>query len=73
MILAKKMTALPFYKQGVFDYFNKSFKEASDKFYRVLEINPEDRISKLFLGRANQYLDIGIPENWTGVEEMQYK
>jgi hypothetical protein len=25
------------------------------------------------LGRANKYLDIGIPDNWTGVEEMQYK
>ncbi|HMH34271.1 MAG TPA: adenylate/guanylate cyclase domain-containing protein [Puia sp.] len=69
----KKLTALPLYKQGVFDYFNKSFKDASDKFCRVLEINPEDRTSKLFLGRANHYLDAGIPENWTGVEEMQHK
>ncbi|MFI5152501.1 MAG: adenylate/guanylate cyclase domain-containing protein [Chitinophagales bacterium] len=69
----KKLSALPYYKQGIFDYFNKSFKEASDKFIRVLEIHPEDKTTKLFLGKANQYLDKGIPENWTGVEEMQFK
>ncbi len=72
-VLWKQLTALPFYKQGVFDYFNKSFKEASDKFYRVLEIHPEDKTARLFLGRAKKYLDLGIPDNWTGVEEMQYK
>jgi adenylate cyclase len=72
-VLGKQLTALPFYQQGVFDYFNKSFKEASDKFYQALEIHPEDITAKLFLGRAKKYLDMGIPENWTGVEEMQNK
>jgi adenylate cyclase len=72
-VLGKQLVALPFYKQAVFDYFNKSFKDASEKFHRALEIYPEDKTTKLFLGRANKYLDIGIPDNWTGVEEMQYK
>jgi class 3 adenylate cyclase len=72
-VLGKQLTALPFYQQGVFDYFNKSFKDASDKFYRALEIHPEDITAKLFLGRAKKYLDTGIPENWTGIEEMQNK
>jgi adenylate cyclase len=71
--LGMKLTALPFYKQGIYDYFNKSFKEASDKFHRVLEIYPEDKTSRLFLVRSNEYLDIGIPDNWTGVEEMHSK
>jgi adenylate cyclase len=69
----KKLTALPFFKQGMSDYFNKSFNEASDKFYQVLEIYPEDTTAKLFLGRANRYIDTGTPENWTGVEEMHNK
>jgi adenylate cyclase len=71
--IRKKLTALPYFKQGMFDYFNKSFNEASDKFYRVLEIYPEDTTAKLFLGKASRYKDIGIPENWTGVEEMHNK
>jgi adenylate cyclase len=72
-VLGKQLIALPFYKQAVFDYFNKSFKDASEKFHRALEIYPEDKTTKLFLGRANKYLDNGIPDNWTGVEEMQNK
>jgi adenylate cyclase len=71
--LGKQLNALPYYQQGVFEYFNKSFKEASDKFYRALEIHPDDKTARLFLGRAKKYLDAGIPENWTGVEEMQSK
>jgi adenylate cyclase len=71
--LNKKLRTLPIFKQGMNDYFNKSFNEASDKFYQVLEINPEDVTAKHFLGKASQYMDMGIPENWTGVEEMLNK
>jgi class 3 adenylate cyclase len=71
--IRKKLTALPYFKQGMFDYFNRSFNEASDKFYRVLEIYPEDTTAKLFLGYASRYMNTGIPDNWTGVEEMHSK
>ncbi|MEP7144448.1 MAG: adenylate/guanylate cyclase domain-containing protein [Ferruginibacter sp.] len=71
--MSKKLTALPIFKQGLSHYFDKSFNEASDKFYRVLEIYPEDTTAKLFLGKASHYIDIGVPENWTGVEEMRNK
>ena len=69
----KKLTALPYFKQGMFDYFNKSFNDASDKFYQALEIYPEDTTAKLFLGKASHYMDMEIPDNWTGVEEMHNK
>jgi class 3 adenylate cyclase len=69
----KKLLALPFYKEGIFDYFNKSFKTASDKFGQVLEIFPEDKTTRLFLGKANEYRDNGIPEDWTGIVEMHHK
>ena len=69
----KRLAALPIFKQGMSDYFNRSFNEASDKFFRVLEIYPEDTTAKLFLGKASNYINIGIPENWTGVEEMHNK
>ncbi len=71
--LAKKLNALPYYQQGVSAYFGKSFQEAASTFQQVLEIHPEDFSSRLFLGKSNQYLNMGIPENWTGVEEMQMK
>ena len=69
----RKLTALPYFKQGMSDYFNKSFNEASDHFYHVLEIYPEDTTARIFLNNASQYKTKGIPENWTGVEEMHNK
>jgi adenylate cyclase len=69
----KKLTALPIFKQGMANYYNKSFNEAADKFHEALTLFPEDTTAKMFLGRAKQFMDKGIPENWTGVEEMQNK
>jgi class 3 adenylate cyclase len=69
----KKLTALPLFKQGMDEYFNKSFSEASEKFFQVLEIDPDDRTAKLFLEKTHRHMDAGIPENWTGVEEMLSK
>jgi adenylate cyclase len=69
----KKLTALPFFKQGMNAYFNKSFDQASKHFSQVLSICPEDTTAKLFLKKATSYLSLGVPENWTGVEEMHNK
>jgi adenylate cyclase len=71
--IQKKLTALPLFKQGMDDYFNKLFNEASRKFFQVLEIDPEDRTAKIFLEKTGRHIDAGIPENWTGVEEMHSK
>ena len=69
----KKLQALPIYNEGISEYFNKSFKTASDKFGSVLAIYPGDKTTLFFLTKATHYLDNGIPENWTGVEEMKSK
>jgi class 3 adenylate cyclase len=71
--MQKKLSALPIFKQGISDYFNKSFNEAADRFGKVLEIHPEDTTAKLFLGKSNHYMNTGIPDNWSGVEEMKVK
>jgi adenylate cyclase len=73
MDMKRKLTALPFFKEGLFEYLNGSFGEASNKFYRVLEIYPEDTTARLFLGKAKRYINQQIPEDWTGVEEMHIK
>jgi len=71
--LSKKLHSLPVFREGMTDYLNKSFHEATNKFYQALQIFPEDTTVKLFLGKASHYMVEGIPENWTGVEEMQVK
>jgi len=72
-ILQNKLSALPYYTEAVAEYYSKSFATASDKFHRVLTLDPEDMASNLFLEKARQYITAGIPENWTGVEEMHSK
>ena len=48
------------------DYFNKSFSEASRKFFQVLEIDPEDRTAKIFLEKTGRHIDAGIPGKLDG-------
>jgi adenylate cyclase len=71
--LDKKLTALPVFRQGVSAYFNKSFDHASHHFAEALDIYPEDITAKMFLERSHQYVNRGIPDNWTGVEAMMSK
>jgi adenylate cyclase len=71
--LDKKLTALPVFRQGVSAYFNKSFDHATRHFAEALNIYPEDVTAKMFLERSHQYVNRGIPENWTGVEAMVSK
>ena len=69
----KKLTSLPYYSQAMTHYFGKSFLEATNKFYKALEIFPDDTPAKLFLGKATKYLYGEVPDNWDGVDEMQNK
>ncbi|MBS1932528.1 MAG: GAF domain-containing protein [Bacteroidetes bacterium] len=71
--IQSKLSSLTLFNEGMSDYFNKSFSEATTKFSKVLEIYPDDMTTKLFLRNANYYIINGVPENWTGVEEMSSK
>lgn len=54
-------------------YHEQNFEAAIDIFKRIEAINPEDTTIHYFLKNALQYQREGIPENWTGAEEMAYK
>ncbi|HLK30424.1 MAG TPA: adenylate/guanylate cyclase domain-containing protein [Puia sp.] len=71
--IQKKLSSLTLFNQAMSDYLNKSFAEASTKFYQVLEIHPDDMTTKLFLSNAHHYITNGVPENWTGIEKMHSK
>jgi len=71
--IQKKLSSLSLFNQAMSDYINKSFAEATIKFHQVLEIHPDDMTTKLFLGNAHHYISNGVPENWSGVEEMKKK
>ena len=69
----KKMATLPIFKRGMTGYLNKSFEEAYDEFHQVLQIHPEDLTTRLFVDNIKHFINQGVPENWTGINEMHSK
>ena len=58
---------------GMQFFFNSAFPEASSAFKEVLKINPGDEVARFFLNKAVYYIQHGVPERWTGVDEMERK
>lgn len=71
--IIKKQRTLSVFNDGMENYLNKSFGIAIDAFSSVTGEHPEDQTALFFLNNAKQYLQRGVPENWTGVLEMSTK
>lgn len=54
-------------------YKNKSFAESLYNFEEIIEKNPEDMASWLYIERCRNILDHGLPSDWDGVETMKSK
>lgn len=69
----KKHATLSQFNDGVDQYIKRSFDKAVTNFKHVIETHPNDLTAKFFYDNAVRYYRDGIPEDWTGVEEMAYK
>jgi len=65
--------AWPLHNQGMKFYYNRSFKEAAEKFKEVLHILPGDFNAENIYNRCVEYAVQPPPENWNGVEIMKSK
>jgi class 3 adenylate cyclase len=54
-------------------YYERDFEKAIPVFQNILIINPGDLTGQYFLDNAIKYQRTGVPENWTGAEEMIIK
>ena len=54
-------------------YRNTSFEEASILFSTLRKANPNDKAIHLYLERCEKNIKHGIPEDWDGVEILQFK
>ena len=61
------------FEKGLTLYYGKKFSEASVQFNQVLEKNPQDNASRIYLKRCANYMVNGVPEDWTGVENLRTK
>jgi adenylate cyclase len=69
----KKLKTQSIFNAAMQDYCNKSFSEAVVQLQSVVETDPDDHTARYFLKKASDYLLQGIPDNWTGIEEMHMK
>ena len=70
---AKKSSALPQFNQAMDFYIAQQFENAVVLFETILVTDPDDRTAKFFMDKALKFLSNGVPEDWTGAEEMQQK
>jgi class 3 adenylate cyclase len=73
IIFEKKLKTLPEFNRALALYHDQEFEQAVEVFKNILTLNPEDTTAGYFLRNAITYHREGIPENWTGAEEMIYK
>jgi hypothetical protein len=71
--IEKKLDTLSAFNNGVSFYVNKLFSNANDAFKNVIDINPDDRTARFFYNHTRQIIESGIPENKSGVVEMEEK
>lgn len=68
-----KLLTKPDFEEGLHLYHDRRFAEASVRFNRVLNQNPQDKAAQIHLRRAAHLMVHGVPPNWTGVETLTEK
>jgi len=71
--LERRLKAQKDFEMGWSLYQEGDPGEALVAFAAALHVDPNDSLTRLFLGRCWQFLEYGMPENWDGVTEMRTK
>lgn len=64
---------LKWFQEGYVKYHQKSWNSALEAFTKVLNQQPDDEVSKVYLARCQEYLVEPPPDNWDGVFVMKTK
>lgn len=68
-----KIKTLADFTEAMNLYNDQQFEKAINLFQNVLNKDPQDLTAHHFMFNANKFLRDGVPENWTGAEEMMSK
>lgn len=71
--LEKKVKALQHFSEAMNYYIDQRFENAVQSFQVILSLDPEDLTAIFFMENALKYIRNGVPENWTGAEQMLSK
>ena len=68
-----KNTTRAKFEEGLQHYFSREFAEAAVFFKNVLRENSSDKAARLYLERSAQFMVQGVPDEWQGIEAIEYK
>ena len=51
-------------------YSQKKFAQANEIFQEILQINPQDRATKMYIERCEYYQEHEVPEEWSRMEDF---
>ncbi|MEM9647368.1 MAG: ATP-binding protein [Bacteroidota bacterium] len=68
-----KLESLKDYEMGIQLFFDQKFEEASEKFEKILSLNPKDSVVAYFQNKAAIYAISGAPGDWQSVTVMNQK
>lgn len=71
--LQLKKKSLDDFKNGCSHFVSSNYVEAKIFFQKVLDINPKDKASQLYIERCDYYIEHGVPDDWDGVTTMTEK
>ena len=71
--IEKRLSTLSFFNEAMSFYHEQKFEHAIELFQMILARDPDDETVNFFMENASKYLMHGVPENWTGTEEMLSK
>ncbi len=68
----KKQKSLEEYDRGIFYYNTKNFYRAAGSFRLVVDLNPHDIVSTMYLERSEYFLHNESPPDWEFIEVLSY-
>lgn len=62
-ITALRMSTIDLFKKGVSLFFNRSYEASKEVFEKIIEIDPEDNVSRSFISRASNHMKSSVKVN----------
>ena len=69
----QKLATKADFEEGLETYFAKNFTAAAGLFNSVIERNPDDTAASHYLKNSADYMVTGVPDEWEGVESLNFK
>lgn len=61
------------YEVGIEAYLAGAFDEAGARFRTVVAANPDDKAALMYAERCGKFETDGAPDDWTGVDRLDFK